>query len=338
MYPDALIVLVLGGYFLERGDISIISKWNKTKIALDYGVDIVIELPTLYNTNSADIFAYNAVRILNDLKVDKLIFGSECASIDKLKEIAESQKDTDFSSTVQENLKKGQNYPTSLSTALGITLESNDILGVSYIKAIDQINSKIEPIIIKRTNDYNDIELDTDIVSASNIRERLKNNEDIKKYIPDYDLSMINKIDYSKLFELLRYRIITESHLERYLGVDEGLENRLKKVITDSHSYEELIELTKSKRYTTSRIKRMFIHILLGIKKDDINYDRTIHRVLGLSKIGQSYIKDLDCISSKANDSIAEIEKRAALIYNDLTNDQSINNEFLNKPIINDKK
>lgn len=335
MYSDAIIVLVLGGNFLERGDVSIISKWNKTRIALLNGVDIVMELPTLYNTNSADIFAQKGVSILNSLGVEKLVFGSESNDLELLKKVALVQDDEKVSESVRANLKDGMNYPTSLASALNVTLKSNDILGVAYIKAINEINPSIEPVLIKRTNDYNDVVSCEDVISASNIRARFERGENVEKYIPNYDYGMLNKVDYEKMFEMLKFRIRTENHLERYLGVDEGLENRLKKIINDAHNYQELIELAKSKRYTTSRIKRMFIHILLGIEKDDINLKYEDNRILGFNERGQEYIKKKNLkVTTRAQGDISQIENRSAHIYYELTGDETSLEEFLNKPII----
>ncbi len=209
-------------------------------------------------------------------------------------------------------------------------------MGVSYIKAIDKLNSNIEPVLIKRTNEYNDTTLDEIIVSASNIRERICIGENIEKYIPNYPLSYINKIATDKMFELIRYRIVTEGQLERYLGVDEGLENKLKKEINNVTSLDELIEKIKSKRYTTSRLKRMLIHILLGIEKNAMKEPKENYKILGFDSIGKDYLKKLKSpiFQYKLDDIGEEIEKRATLIYYELTHDESVKLEFLNKPII----
>ncbi len=336
MYPDALIVLVLGSYFLERGDISLISKWNKTKIALDYGVDIVLELPTLYNTNSADIFASSSIKILHELKVDKLVFGSECDDIHALKKLAELQDDEDFQNTVKGYLRDGQNYPTSISKTLGTTLESNDILAVSYIKAINKIDASIEPVTIKRTNHFNDTTSSDTIISAQNIRMRLKQKEDINTFIPPYPKEMINEIDEELLFTLLKYKIMTDNNLSSYLGVEEGIENRITSCIEEVEKYDDLVVKLSTKRYTKSRIKRMLIHILLGITKEDITFDRTVHRILGFSALGKDYLHTLSSpnLTTKPLDRAALIENRAAKIYYMLTHDQSTNLEDQNRPII----
>lgn len=333
-YPDSLLILVLGGYFLQRGDVSLISKWNKTELALNYGVDLVLELPTVYNTNSADYFAYYSIKILNEVGIDTLIFGSESDDLDKLKNVALSEEELNFNLEVRSNLRKGLNYPTSLSKCLNINLESNDILGVAYLKAILKINKNIKVELVKRTNSFNDVTSNEDVVSASNIREKLRNGTDITRFIPVYNSKFINSIDEDKLFELLRYRIITDSHLNQYLGVDEGLENRLKNVILVSNNYSELLNNIKSKRYTTSRLKRMLIHILLGIEKDDIKEDLEEYRIIGFNSRGKKYLHSLN--NPKFGFKSSSLENRASLMYYELTHDESIKYESLNKPIIKD--
>lgn len=335
MYPDSLIVLALGGYFLERGDVSIMSKWTKTSISLEYGVDLVLELPVLFGTNSGDYFAYYAIKMLDECGIDVLVFGSECDDVELLKKVADLQNDEGFNESVKNYLKQGLNYPSSLAKSLNIKLESNDLLGVSYIKAIKRINPSIEVVSIKRSNSFNDLESESDIVSAQNIRTKLKQNLDIRNYVPSYDLSLINKINYNKLYDYLKYRIVSEKNIIKYLGVDEGLENKIRCEITDSPTLDEFIENIKSKRYTTSRLKRMLIHILLGIEKDDMKCIPRVYKILGFNSRGQKFLKELgsDSLAFKTTGRIRDIENASARIYGELTG-ESVTFEFLNKPII----
>lgn len=339
LYPNSLLVLVLNGYFLERGEVSIESKEEKTRLALKYGVDIVVELPALFGVNSGDYFGDSSVRILNELKINKLVFGSECDDIDKLTKIATVQLDNSIDKKIKEYLDEGLNYPTALNKAIGESVDTpNDLLAVSYIKSIINNKFNIEPISIKRTNDYHDKTSNDKIISASNIREKLNNNLDIDKYVPEGN---INLYDKDLLFTLLKYKIITDDNLDIYKSVDEGLDNKLKKVINNVNSYDELIDAIKTKRYTYNRLNRMLIQILLGIKKDDkedINYIR----LLGISNKGKKYIntikKDMNIpLITKyrdLNNKTKEIEDKAASIYKLLTNEDVLIFENNNKPII----
>lgn len=341
LYPNSIIVICLNGYFLERGEISIESKEEKTKLALKYGANVVIELPFVFGSNSADIFADASVKLLNNLHINKLVFGSELNDIDVLTSLAKKQLDKSFDKDLKKYLDDGINYPTALNKALGYKVDTpNDLLAISYIKSILNNKFNIEPISIQRTNGYHDNALYDDIVSASNIRNRLNNKEDISRYIPE---GIILPIDYDLYFNLLKHKIITEDNLEKYLTVDEGLDNRLKKVINEAHSIEELIAKTKSKRYTRNRIMRMFIHILIGLTKEDkkelVNPEYV--RLLGFDVKGKALLNvirnntDLPIITKYRNidSKIKEYEMKAASIYSMLTNEDVLIFENNNKPI-----
>ena len=346
LYPDSIIILVLNGYFLERGIPSIETKQEKTRLALKYGVDIVLEHPFIFGSNSADIFASSALELLNCLSVTKLVFGSESGDKSKLFRSAEAQLHEDFDKQLKSILDTGVNYPTALNKATGVDIsEPNDLLGVAYIKSILKNNYKIDIEVIKRTNDYHDIKSNDIIVSASNIREKIKNNINITKYIPEGNLVNIN---YDLFFTLLKYKILTDDNLDSYLSVDEGLDKRLKKVINKSNSLDELIKNTKTRRYTYNRLMRMIIHILVGVKKADkemIEHNEYI-RVLGLSNEGQNYInlikKDLTLpIVSKftsINSLIKDYEIKAAECYKSLTGVDVMQFEYQNKPLFKEQK
>ena len=337
LYPNSLIVLVLNGYFLERGEVSIISKYNKTKLALDHNIDIVVELPTLYGTQSADTFSEISINILNELGVKKIIFGSESNDIEKLSSIAKKQIETELD--IKKYLNEGLNYPTSLNKALNSDISTpNDILGITYIKTILKNNYNIEPITIKRTNNYHDLKSNNEIVSASNIREKIKNNIDITPFVPN--TKYINNVNEELLFNLIKYKINTIDDLRVYLTVDEGLENKLKKEINQVNTIEDLILKIKSKRYTYNRLKRMLIHILLDIKKEDANLPLTHIHLLGFNKFGQKYINSIKKntnipILTKIDetDKIRNIELKASIIYTMITK-ESTKFEYKNKPII----
>lgn len=340
LYPDSIIILILNGYFLERGEISIESKEVKTSLALKYGVDLVIELPFVFGSNSADIFADASLELLNYLHIDLLIFGSECDDVNVLKNAALKQLEKSFDKTLKEYLDQGLNYPTALNKAIGIDIKSpNDLLGVSYIKAIIKNNYNITPVTIKRTNSYHDTLSNSKIISATNIREKIKKGVDIAPFIPE---GKINKIDEDLLFKLLKYRIITED-ISIYLTVDEGIDNRIKKVINEVDDIASLINAIKTKRYTYNRIMRMFIHILIGLKKSDkeiITRNEYI-RILGFNNKGSKYLNsikkdiDLPLVAKFTNVTsiIKDYELKSALIYQMLTKDDVMTFEYSNKPI-----
>ncbi len=325
LFPDHTIILVMSGNFTQRGDVSLINKWDKTKIALNY-VDLVVELPFVFSTQSADIFAKGAISILKNLNVEAIVFGSECNDITELKEIVKIQKKKNYNSLVKEFLDEGINYPTALSKAVyklsGIKINSpNDLLGLSYMKELN--NTNINAITIKRTNDFHDKTLNK-ISSATAIREALKNKKRINKYVPKETLKYIKNAKYTDdYFELLKYKIIS-SDISKYLDVDEGIENRINRFINESNSLEELIKKVKNKRFTYSKLKRMFIHILCGLTKEEAKNNKDIKyiRILGLNDNGRNYLKtikknNIPIITSYKSDlEMLQIENRVSLIYN----------------------
>lgn len=341
--PDAILVLVLNGYFMQRGEFSILTKEEKTKLALHYGINIVLELPFVYGVQSADNFALASLELLNNLKVNKIVFGSETNDIKVLEQVAKIQlNNKEYDLKVKEYLKKGLNYPTAVSLAINTKdniSKPNDLLGISYIKAILKNRYKITYETIKRTNDYHDLNSKGKTISASNIRNKINKNKSIKKYVPSYSYKLIKRRN-TKYFNYLKYKIITETNLERYLDVDEGIENRLKNKILESNSLEELVTKVKTKRYTYNKINRMFIHILVGLTKKDNNKMKLDYiKILGFDSKGQEYLNKikknikLPLYTNKLNSKIKDYELKAAQVYDLITTSKTYNYELKNKPI-----
>ena len=340
-YPDAILILVLNGYFLERGEISILTKEEKTRIALEYGVNIVLELPFLMGSQSADIFADASIKILNNYHVNKIIFGSECNDVNMLTNIAKAQFKDDFDELVKNYMNEGCNYPTALARACKVNFDfnPNDLLGISYIKAIINNNFNIGADVIKRTNSYHDKTSNEEIVSASNIREKIKENIDITNYLPNEVINSLIRIDYSVFFKLLKSKIITDNDLSSYVDVDEGIEYRLKKYINDVDNFSDYINLIKTKRYTYNKLNRMFIHILIGLKKCDNLKVIDYTKILGFDKKGLSYLNkiknNLGIPSSvNTNSLIYQYELKTSLIYDLINNTNTYSFEIKNKPVV----
>ena len=268
----------MSGNVTERGDISIIDKWDKTKIALKYGIDLVIELPFKFASQSADLFARGAMEILNEMKVDKIVFGSECNNINKLTEIANIQLSDEYNNLIKDYLDK-YNYPTALSLALkklaNTDIKSpNDILGMCYIKEIIKNNYNIQVESIKRTNDYNSKELN-EIASATSIRNAIKSNIDISKYVPAETIKYINNnLNLDNYFDLIKYKILSTNDLTYIHGIDEKISPRLKNGILNSNNLEELINNIKVKKYSYNMryVKKSILIMIFNKKKNNNNY------------------------------------------------------------------
>ena len=300
MYPNSNIILVLSGWITERGDLSLIDKFKKTDIALNHGVDLVVELPFKY-IQSADYFAMGSVKILNELKCDTIVFGSESNNVDELISLAHIQlNNKEYDSLVKKYLEEGINYPTAMSKALktisGKTVDTpNDILGLCYVKEILKNNYNIKPVTIKRNSDFNSKTIEGKITSASSIRELIKNNKRFKKYVPSYSYKYLkNCIFIDDYFDYLKYKIISTNDLTIYQGIDENIENRIRKFINRSNSLEELLSKIKTKRYTYNRLKRILTFILLSITKEDCsNLELEYIRILGFNKKGKELLNKI---------------------------------------------
>ncbi len=331
---DSVIVLVLGGNFTQRGMPSILDKFTKTKIALEFGVDLVVELPFIFATQSADFFAYGAVSILEKLKVEKFVFGSETNDINKFITLAECQLfNNDFDKLVKVYLKLGENYPTALSKSLEdltgkkMTMP-NDLLGISYVKEVINNNYKIKPQCIKRTSDYHGTLIDKDIVSATAVREALKDKKDIKQQVPKEVLKYLdnNTLHFQDdYFKFLKYKILCEDNLNIFKTVDEGIGDKIKKEIVNAVNYDDLIKRVKSKRYTYNKISRCLNHILCDIKKEDVKDMNELEyiRILGFSDKGKEYVNkikkevDVPIIGnfSKVKSKMLDLEFKVSSIY-----------------------
>lgn len=301
LYPDHVIVLVMSGNFTQRGDVSIIDKWKKTEIAKKVGIDLIVELPFPFATQSADYFSYGAITILEYLNVEKVVFGSESNNIQDLETIVEAQlNNEDFDKLVKIYSKFGHNYPTALSLALKdltgkVITTPNDLLGISYIKAIKKNNYKIIPETIKRTSSYHDEEL-LEHSSATAIRKALKEDKNIEEYIPPVTKEHLTNLHFIEdYFPFLKYKILTEDDLSIYQTVDEGIDKALKNEILTSTSYEDLVTKLKSKRYTYNKITRMLLHILCGFTKEKATLFKEISyiRILGFNEVGQKYLSTI---------------------------------------------
>ena len=333
-YPNDTIIIAMSGNFTQRGEPAIINKWSRAQLAIEAGADLVVEIPYHFATQSADYFSYAGITLLEQLKVEKLIFGSESNNLDSITEIAKAElKDDNFDKLVKIYSKFGYNYPTALSLALkdltGKIIDTpNDILGITYIKTILKYKYKIKPESIRRINNYNNKELTGKLSSATAIRENIDNLDKIKETVPDATLKQLTKETLHKkedYFKFLKYKIITEQHLEQYHLVEKDLAVKLKKEILCVSSYEQLIQKVKSKHQTYSKISRALLQILCNYKKEDAQKNQQLAyiRLLAFNTKGKEYLNrykkeiTLPIISkiSKNKNKMLELELNTTKIY-----------------------
>ena len=320
-------VAVMSGNFVQRGDTALVDKWTRAEMALKSGIDLVIELPTVYALSSAENFADGAVKILNSLGVvDFISFGSEVGEITPLLEVANVlyKEPKEFSSLITTQLRSGLSYPKAREIALSqffgssqkyssIVSNPNNILGVEYLKSLKKHRSHIRPLTVRRDYaDYNSKQEKNGIASATAIRTMIKNGKNIHRVIPYESYELIEKcIEEGKIvpslavFEkeiIYTLRKMTLSEIASLPDVSEGLENKIKFAANNFNTLEELISNIKSKRYTQSRIQRILLYALLNISQKDINQSKRATpyiRVLGFNKHGKRIISAIAAANPK---------------------------------------
>lgn len=311
LFEDNIKIAVMSGDFVQRGEPSLINKFEKTKIALSQGIDIVIELPVFYSTQSAEIFAKGSVNLLNKLSCSHIVFGSESNDLDKLKRIATISMTKEFELSLKEFLAEGFSYPTAFSKALfDEKLGSNDILAMEYLKAIKVINPKIEAYSIKREKTgYYDDEKDN-FASATYVRKVLLDTNEkketklnkIKNLVPEFSYKILEEnfgvfSCLSDFYDLIKYNIIKNySELKNIQDLEVGLENRLYKYAIENLSFEDFFDKILSKRLTISRLQRILLHSLLDLTEeltDKVKNKVPYVKILGFSNRGQEYLNYL---------------------------------------------
>lgn len=295
-----IIVCVMSGNFVQRGEPAIFPKEIRVKAALLNGADIVLELPFVYATSSAETFAHNAVKILDSFGCDKIAFGTENANINNLNKIVDVLTDEKFDMELKKCLETGESYPSARQTALNKFINNcdislpNNILAVEYLKAIRKLNSKIQPISVNRIGaDYNDDFAVDDFASATHIRSLIFENKPFDKFVPSNVIDLYcNSISTGKILSkdkynlssltILRSKIFDSS--ENIANMSEGLENRINDAICNCVSLEEIYDSVKTKRYTHSRIRRAVLCCQFDITNDDLKTDVPYCRLLGFNK------------------------------------------------------
>ncbi|MBQ4573298.1 MAG: nucleotidyltransferase family protein [Clostridia bacterium] len=295
-----VVVCVMSGNFVQRGEPAIFPKDIRVKAALMNGADIVLELPFVYATASAETFAYNAVKILDSFGCDKIAFGTENANINNLNKIVDVLTDEKFDIELKKCLETGESYPSARQSAFNKFIDNcdislpNNILAVEYLKAIRKLNSKIQPISVNRIGaDYNDDFAVDDFASATHIRSLIFENKSFDKFVPNNIIDLYhNAISTGKILSkdkynvsslaLLRSKIYEKS--ENIANMSEGLENRINDAVCNSVSLEEIYDFAKTKRYTHSRIRRAVLCYQFAITNDDLDINVPYCRLLGYNK------------------------------------------------------
>ncbi len=305
------VVCVMSGNFIQRGEPALINKFARANIALQSGVDLVIELPLPFAMSSAESFGFGAVKILDSIGiVDCISFGSEHGDIDSLKFIANilANEPDNYKTELKKQLQSGLSFPVCRQIAIEKYIESNpikhsetnlssiletsnNILGIEYLKALYRLKSSIKPYTIERVaNQYNSPVFTGDISSATAIRNSIFSiNNNLSpslccstvQAIPDAAKIILekefkdgrgpNNINTYENILLAFLRYTSIKNLGELPGISEGLEYRIKKAAEISGNIYELLSNICTKRYTQTRIQRILFSLLAGITKNDMD-------------------------------------------------------------------
>jgi predicted nucleotidyltransferase len=321
------VIAVMSGHFLQRGEPAIVNKWARAEMALQMGVDVVIELPVAYASQPAEWFAYGAASLLDATGVvNSLCFGSENGDLGWFENIAEkvTHESESFQELVKNRLQSGSNFPAAYSSALSAFTtdvsenelhKPNNTLGLHYVMALRRLGSVIRPFTITRQKaGYHQQDVtDHQIASATAIRRLLHEEGQlnaVKSLLPAYTHEILQRewgtgrapINWAPFTQPLLHRLVSSSaeQLGKFAEVTEGLEHRIKRMLpqldfSSIDVFEELLTAIKTKRYTRTKLQRMLLHILLGHSKEELTPQRLVEgpsyiRVLGFSEKGRSLL------------------------------------------------
>ena len=338
--------------FNMRGEISPITKFNKISYLLKGGSNVVLELPTPLSVQSADLFGYNSVKILNDFNITDIVCGCETGEIDKIKKLLDIITSNEFEDELKIILKSRKiSYKSAYLKALeSMKIDSelinifnapNATLALSYLKAIHSINPKINLHLVKRINvDYHSKVSKNNFASATLLREKINNNENIDLFIP-FNQEFINlNLSKSNYFNIIKYKLQlinnnNNNNNNNISTISEGIDNYIINNADWNTSYDNFIENLCNKKYSKSRIKRSLLHLILETPATNLN-EKYI-RLLGFDEKGLKYINQLpkeikqDIFSSPKeinNNQILNYELKTTKLFEIISNENVYSKEF----------
>ncbi len=294
LFPLADIIVAMSGSFTQRGTVAILDKWQRAEAAVRSGASLVLELPAVFSTRSAQYFASGGVRLFDRLGVvDCLAFGSECSSLARLQSMRQKIEAAE-NGGLKNRLRAGGSYASALTEAAApddLMRQPNVILALEYLRALSKTDSNIEPLPLPRFSArHHERALPTEgeensVASASAIRTALtdpsaKDGDTLAAALHAVPAAVKDMLlqakkhrfnDSSLLFRPILSLILADEPdgLRSVAGVSEGLEHRLRRAALSARSFEELIESVRSKRYPLARIRRLLLHLLLRLSADD---------------------------------------------------------------------
>ncbi len=310
------LVVIMSGNFCQRGEPAVLSKFTRAKQAIIAGADMVIELPTVFSIGNAETFASGAIKLIEDLgEINALCFGVESGKREDFIGIATAlaNESKAYKKAVKEHLAKGVSLAKAKLLALretegefdeNLLSSPNNILGVEYTKAIIKRKSAIEIFPMLREGDHNNKTLKKGITSASSIREMIKTGKikKVKSNVPPFVYKDLTPYPFA-FDKMIMTKVITENEesLKTLPDCTEGLENRIKALSKENNTVEDLVAKATTKRYTSSRIRRILLANLLGITeelKNDCLSKPLYAKILAVSEDSKELISLLSTKSS----------------------------------------
>lgn len=289
------VVCLMSGDYVQRGEPALLDKSLRAKAALEAGADLVLELPVQVSLSSAEGFAAGGVGILSAL-CDTLCFGAEHPKATDFFATAEALLSNRFSFFLREELAAGVSFPRARQAALermgmesGLLVSPNDILGVEYAKAIlaGGKRMKLEPIF--RGGDYHADVADRSDPSATSLRKLFREGGDWTPYVPNPEIfrgAGLHTLEAGERAVLAKLRSMDEAEFEALPYGSEGLWRKFRTACEQERTIEDILEATKSKRYTRTRLNRMLLCAFLGLTDRDMKQAAPYVRLLGLSEAG----------------------------------------------------
>lgn len=286
-------VVLMSGSFVQRGEPAIFDKYLRTKTALLAGADLVLEIPVAFSTASAHEFAAYGVALLSAIGVDAVVFGSECGQIEILKQAAYAlnYESAEFQERLRKGLKAGLTYPQARAKALemedtwaSVLSSPNNILGIEYLRAAEDLHSLMEFYTISRKGSgyHEDTLADANFPSASAIRGIIRNSLSKDKDLLDILASHLPAVTHpaytgavpvfvDDFSELLNAAVLQMQATFSIADLSPELATRLAKPPYCPLSFEERIQALKTRQLTYTRVSRALLHLVLGMREEDIS-------------------------------------------------------------------
>lgn len=263
------VVCIMSGNFTQRALPACADKYQRARHALKAGADLVVELPTVYATASAENFALGGVEIAERLHATCLVFGSECGDIAELNRCVDMLSDEETNAKIKQEIAKGLSYPSAVAVATGLDAlnKPNNVLAIEYIKAIRKLHSTITPITLKRDDNYNET-APSEYASSMALRRDATLRD---RYTFDFVATDIDDEVERKYCEVAPsfLAVASKEELAQIEGATEGIHNRIYNA-NKSQGYEKLLEQVKTKRYTRLKLQRIVLNCVLGITKQTV--------------------------------------------------------------------